>query len=379
MSPYRNGQLFWTRCPRSDRRRVLVSTGTGDKRTAVAIARMVDDLKARGRFDILDAVCDRTLRLLDVYGDYRADATVAKATASLGDPDLSPFVDEWAGGGSTKYLKQVRRFIPQGILFPASRFRRRELSRFLAELTALTSGGKMDDHETPVSARPASPATRNRYRAALSVFATWLVEREILETNPVRDVPAATVKPRSITFLEPEQVRSLVEALPHPYRAFEAVLAGTGMGFSAAATLRRRDVDTRTRIVLAKGSKAEYGARHVAVTEPWAWTILAAHLKALSPNAPLFPEIREDTALARHHATAKALGLPRTTLHQHRHSYAVMQLRRGCDHQWLKTQLGHAPQSTLIYTAYGDYMGATKRTSDEKDLKQTPPQRQKTL
>jgi len=44
----------------------------------------------------------------------------------------------------------------------------------------------------------------------------------------------------------------------------------------------------------------------------------------------------------------RSLGLPRTTLNQHRPSYAVMQLKRGCDHLWLKNQLGHAPQSALI-------------------------------
>lgn len=182
----------------------------------------------------------------------------------------------------------------------------------------------------------------------------------------MRDVAAATVRRRSVAILEPKQVKTLVEALPDPYRAFEALLAGTGMEFSAAAAVRRRDVDHKTRIVFAKGSKTEYRARYVEITELWAWTILAAHMKTLSPNAPLFPRIRGEAALAEHHATAKALGLPRTTLHQHRHSYAVMQLRRGCDHQWLKNQLGHAPQSTLIYTTYGVYIGATKLTAEQR-------------
>jgi integrase len=77
------------------------------------------------------------------------------------------------------------------------------------------------------------------------------------------------------------------------------------------------------------------------------------------------PDIREDAALAAHHGAAKALGLLRTTLHQHRHAFSVMHLKRGCDHQWLKNQLGHALQSTLLYTTYGLYFKAPKLTAQQ--------------
>jgi hypothetical protein len=46
-------------------------------------------------------------------------------------------------------------------------------------------------------------------------------------------------------------------------------------------------------------------------------------------------------------------------------AFAVMHLQRGCDHQWLKNQLGHAPQSTLIYTTYGVYIKAAKLTEEQ--------------
>jgi integrase len=205
------------------------------------------------------------------------------------------------------------------------------------------------------------------------VFARWLVEREIIETNPVRDVAAAPVRRRSITMLDSQQVRTLVDGLPQPYRAFEALLAGTGMEFSAAAQVRRRDLDTDSRVVFANGEKNEYRTRYVEVTEEWAWAIVTTHAHLLAPNAPLFPGIREDAALAQHHAAARRLGLPRSTLHQHRHSYAVMQLQRGCDHQWLKNQLGHAPQSTLLYTTYGLYIGAARLTAQQQARHTNPP------
>ncbi len=365
MSPFKNRFLYWVWVRRSDRRRVRVSCGTGDKKTANAIGRMVDDLAARARADIIDAVADGDLRLIDVFADYRADATVSSSTAALDDSDLSLLVTEWGGGGIPRYLMQVRRLILEGKPYPASQFRRRDISKFLASLTTAPSEGRTLKDGSPKPPRPAGAATKNRYRAALSVFAAWLVEREVLESNPVRDVAAATIKRRSISFLEPSQVRTLVDALRSPYRPFEALLAGTGMEFSAAARVRRRDIDFDTRIVFANGEKNEYRSRYVEVTEDWAWSVVAAHAKLLSPNAPLFPEIREDAALTAHHGAAKALGLPRTTLHQHRHAFSVMHLRRGCDHQWLKNQLGHAPQSTLLYTTYGLYIKAAKLTAQQ--------------
>ncbi len=88
---------------------------------------MVSDLRARARTDILDAAVKGELQLIDVFADYRTDATVSSSAASLDDSDLSPLVDEWNGAGNPKYLAQVRRFIPEGESFPASKFPPRDL------------------------------------------------------------------------------------------------------------------------------------------------------------------------------------------------------------------------------------------------------------
>ncbi len=55
-SVYFRGAYFWVRVPRSDRRQVRVSTGTNDKRTARALARMVSQLQTAGESRVLDAV-----------------------------------------------------------------------------------------------------------------------------------------------------------------------------------------------------------------------------------------------------------------------------------------------------------------------------------
>lgn len=330
-----------------------------------ALDAWVRGLRAARRFDVLDALIARRLSPLDAFlaevdGTLPARLAAVQADAAqAAETDLSPLVETLVR--DPRYRRQIRRLIPGDTRFPVSRFTTATVAAFLRTLTA---DRRSADVEAP--ARPVRATTKDRYRAALSHFARQLVEHGYLTSNPVRDVTGERKPRRPIRFLEPDQVRTLVDALPSPYRALEALLAGTGMELSAALGLRRRDVDTATRILFAQGQKNSYRTRYVEVSEDWCWQIIAAHVKALAPAALLFPGVREDVALRVHHRTAEAAGLPRTTLHQHRHSYAVMHLRRGSDHQWLKTQLGHAPQSTLLYTTYGVWIGGAKLTAAQR-------------
>ena len=321
-------RTYWTRVQRGDARLAQVSTGTKDRHTAVAMARMVAELESRAEFAVLDAVADHRRTLLSLFAAYRGDARLDAFKRGLDDQDLEPLVSEWNGGGNARYLAQLRRLIHAGETFPRSKFRRSEISKFLAELTN-AQARTTDDEGEELPPRPASPATRNRYRVAISMFARWLVERELLESNIVRDVAPAKVARRRLVYLEPKQVTQLIDALPEPFRSFEALLAGTGMEYSAAAAVRRRDIDEKTHIVFAKGSKTTYRTRYVKVTEAWAWKIVAKHMKRLAPSALLFPYLHHNVALAAHKAASVAKDLPATTLHHHRHSFAVMQLKKG--------------------------------------------------
>jgi integrase len=344
VSPFRHGSRWWVQVPTSDRRWRRVSTGTTDRGTARQMAEMLGALKARREWKILDAIALRQLELGRVWDAYRADVTLATVRELLDDVDLSPLVTEWDGRGkrsrSAKYVVQVRRLIPAGARFARSRFTKGELKRFLDELGV-------------------TPATKNRYRAALSQFARWLVQRDVLAHNPLRDVDGYTPAKHEPIFLEPHQVRALVSSLPEPYRALEALAAGTGMEWSALVRTTRRDVDLGARMIFARGSKTGYRTRYVECSEDWAWNIVRAHVATLAPSGPLF-EVRHEEALRAHHEAAVALKLPRTTIHHHRHSFAVMHIRRGTDHQWIKQQLGHAPDSTLLYTTYGIYAAEAK-------------------
>jgi integrase len=368
-SPYRHGNLFWLRVRRSDRRQVKCSTGTSDRRTAVAIGHMVDDLGDRGEQDVLDAVTDRQLALLDVWAAYRTDRTVDSIKVTLDDVDLDPLVAEWsralkAGGlaSTEKYTAQVRRLIPEGKRFPRSQFRRKTISEHLAALTL-----KAKQLDGTVLETPATGSTRNRHRAALRQFGRWLVEREVIEFNPVSDVRSAPENPARTVHYSPAELKALIDALDGPYQALEAIMACTGMEWGAIVRtvnpstgkektpgLRRRDVDVEAKTIHAKGGKNAWRNRTCTVTEMAFWPIVEAYVKGFTPNALLFDGIREEIALRHHHAAREAAKLPHSTLHDHRHSYAVNAIRRGMPDHLVAAQLGHR-DSTLVQRVYGKF------------------------
>jgi integrase len=318
-----------------DGQSATLSTGTQDTETAEAVAAMVTRLRSQRKRAVLSALTAKRVPLARVFDAYEeGDDALSALLEHLTAVDLSKMVDEWAKHANAKYVTQVRVFILEGKAFPVSKFRRGEISQFLAGLEV-------------------SGSTKNRYKAALSVFAKWLVEREILETNVVRDVSGYKPNAARLARLERVQAKTLLRSLPQPNRALEAVMAGSGVEWQAIERAHRRDFDLEKWTFHAHGGKNRYRNRIVRITEAWCRPAIRQHLETLGPNALAFAGITEWGALRMHKKVAAELRLPETTLHDWRHSYAVNNLRDGMRPQVVKHQLGHAPNSTLLERVYG--------------------------
>jgi integrase len=158
-----------------------------------------------------------------------------------------------------------------------------------------------------------------------------------------------------------------VLALSGEARFVAALMALTGVEWGALAQARRRDVDLRARTLHARGGKTKWRNRLVEILDrpdwAWAWPIVEAHVRTLTESAPLVA-IAERDALREQTEACRTLGLPAHRLHDWRHTYAVNAIRRGDDHQAIKRQLGHAPNSTMLYTTYGAYIEEARRLED---------------
>ncbi|HET8777935.1 MAG TPA: site-specific integrase [Candidatus Limnocylindria bacterium] len=345
-----------------------MSFGTRDAKESRAIKAMLQRFVRARRWPILDAILDEVVTVIEVYDAdtagtlHELTARIAAHRTSDADVDLSALVGAWAkAGANAKYIRQVRRLMPEGKRFPRSAFTKGAVRTFLDELTQVPRK-RATSSEAPPPAL-AADSTRNRYRAALSAFAAWLIERDVLEANPVRSVAASPEPPPRVVYLERAEALTLINALPPgQHRFVSALMFATGLELGAVLAMRRRFVDLEQRTFhafpwLARATgKTKYRSRIVAATDDELWPIIQAHVRTIPPHAPLVT-FAQSVLLRMVQSRVKLLGLaPEYTLHDWRHTYAVQWLKGGGDHQVLKHQLGHAPRSTLIYTTYGTWL-----------------------
>lgn len=345
MTPFspKGRKSFKMRIRLPDGRSATCSCGTPDPSTAADVARMVESLRHRLDWTPLEAVVAKRITLKDLYRAHargEVPALLARATDAEREVDLAPLVAKWNGRGrrtvSARYLAQVRQFIPSGARFLLTHSHRGTISAHLEALEV-------------------SDPTRNRHKAAISQFARWLVQHGHLEVNPVRDATTFSENdPRMIHFT-PAQAKAVVAALAGEARIVAALMCGTGMEWGAVAAARRRDVELEQRTIHAHGSKNRHRDRVVRVTEDWCWEILLPHVRLMTPDRPLVT-ISERAALTEQLAVCARLKYPRHVLHSRRSTYAITALKRGDEPARVKRQLGHAPNSVLLYSVYGAYI-----------------------
>lgn len=340
---YKRRHIYWIRVPLGNGRHAERSTESGSKVIASAIEGVVRQCVQERRWDLLDGIAARRLT---VGALYDARQGLDRLSAELDDVDLLPLVDQWHKELLKANLRSANRYRMQIVSLLRSANAGATRSSFLRATLA-----------SSLSALPVSSSTRNRYRAAASAFASWLIERGVVDHNPLRDVRAYRENPPRETWLPREDAQRLIAALPAPLQSLEALLAGTGMEMQAALRVRRRDIDLSARTVYANGGKTPWRQRTVRVTEDWCWPYLVAHAASSTPQALLWPRAHERYLDWHRKALAHPsfAGWPRHTLHDFRHTYSVNSLKDGMPLELLRKQLGHK-DTVLIQRNYGRYI-----------------------
>lgn len=328
------------------------TTGTRDKNVARAMARMMDELGPRGRraWIFLDAVADNRLPVADLFDAY-TNNDLDGLQVRLQDIDLEPHVALWLKAiGNTvapdtgdRYELCVGSLIVPGKRFPRSALTHATLVHWLAS-------------------RMVGRSTKRKYHAAMSGFCEYLKDIGILERNPMRDVKAPPPAQPRMRYLDLPDVLRLIEAQQEPYNILSALLHGTGMEVSVALALKKRDVDTLSRKIRAKGTKTRARDRDAKVAE-WAWPTIERHISLLTPNAPLFPNLNRWTASDKHREACAILEIEDYQLKDSRHTYAVRAVRAGAPFEVVARQLGHA-DTTMVVRVYGRFKPSEQEMTD---------------
>jgi hypothetical protein len=93
--------------------------------------------------------------------------------------------------------------------------------------------------------------------------------------------------------------------------------------------------------------------------------IVRDRVQLLTENAPLATVTGWD-ALTKQTEACATLGLRAHRLYDWRHTYAVNAIWRGDDHQDIRRQFGHAPNSMMLYRVYGPCIAEARRVEERR-------------
>lgn len=284
------------------------------------------------------------------------DAFMADYEARTNALDLRPYVTEWhqakqrsrkGSASANDYKRQLETLYHETPLTIAT-FRRSEVLQRLRMLS-------VDD------------PTRNRYKAAASSFAQYLVDREVLDANFVLTIKGYfSENPERVVWYDMADARRLIAALPQPYAGLSAYAAGFGAEWGAITRLQPSyaHLDETPVTFRVHGTKTTGRDRVVPLVPELAWTLeyITPVLRGKTPFASVFAGVANDKALDVLRETADALKIKahgeekfgRHDLHDWRHDHAVWLIKANYQVQIVAAHLGHETTSQVIQR-YGKY------------------------
>ncbi len=234
VAPFLRGNVWWARVPRLGAdpvQRSLGVSGEANRDVANAICAFLRWCRDRRESFLLDALATGKAKIGEAHTAYienRLDAFVSDLRDGVKDEDLEPFVAQWQrelerrkkpqAETRAKYLRQVRALIVEKKPFRRSQFTKQRIREWLSNLKV---------------------GQPNRYRAALSSFAEFLVFEDVLSTNPVLQVSAAAENEPRTLHLGQLDAKKLIAQFPagSKVQALHALMLSTGMEFGAARTV----------------------------------------------------------------------------------------------------------------------------------------------
>lgn len=217
----------------------------------------------------------------------------------------------------------------------------------------------IDDYLYKLKIKKLSSASRSRQLYTLRSFWNYMYKNNFCNLNIAMSIEPIKIQRKERTFLSPEEVTDLINAIDHPIvKTVVQTLFYTGLRISECLNLKAEDVDIENKVIHVingKGSKN----RNIPINmhllsilqnyiKTYRCSIKSIHFfateKSGSLSAPYVNRILNDTA--------KKLGWQKhISAHILRHSFASSLIKNGVNLVYVQKLLGHSNlKVTSIYT-----------------------------
>jgi len=197
-----------------------------------------------------------------------------------------------------------------------------------------------------------SPATVNRDLAALRLILNLAIRRNLLSTNPVKEVKFLDESPGQTRIVSHDEQRKYMAAASPLLRDVATVIVETGMRPEEVFNIRRENVHVKLGYLFVPFGKTVSARRNVPLS-PTVIDVLKRRLgKAKGPY--VFPQKGDNdkpltTVRKAHYKALDKLGVKSPfRLYDYRHTFGSRSAMAGVDLPTLKELMGHSDVSTTM-------------------------------
>lgn len=188
-------------------------------------------------------------------------------------------------------------------------------------------------------AAKAAAATVARELALLKHLFALAVEWEIIPASPARSVKAPKLPAGRMRYLQPTELRALLEACPDGLREIVALAVSTGMRRGEILSLRHLDVDLPNRRIMLPQTKNGQG--RIVYLNDMAMMVMESVCVEGANLARVFVEWDDAKVSAGFNRAKKAVKLADFRFHDLRHTAASWMRMAGADIHTVAQLLGH--------------------------------------
>jgi integrase len=233
---------------------------------------------------------------------------------------------------------------------------------------------KVQSRANQETGKPLGRKTKQNIHALLSAAFVTAMDAEVMTRNPAKGVAEADLnEAREAVYLSPEDLVMLAKRVDPHYSLFIRFLAGTGLRYSEATALRRRDITIKAeraavrveRAWKSKGKGEEIGppktkkAKRTVTCNAALSQDLKVHIEDLAPDDFVFQ--RPDGGYIRNSRFHKEVWQPlmvdlledksldrKPWIHEIRHAHCTHLLEANVPVHVVQARMGHEdPQTTL--------------------------------